>query len=302
MATATRLAVTLLRGVIVATTLAAARPHDDVIARAGAITITTAALRARLAALQPDARGRLEHDPAALAEFLRNDLLQEMVLAKAHQAGWDRRADVAAAAERARNAEIVRLYIASRLPAQAAPDEAELHRLYDANTPRFMQPREFHLAQIFLALPRNADPATTEKSRLALLALRADAEAKPGDFATAARHSSDDKRSAATGGDLGWIAENRLVSPIKDAVLGLQIGGLTDPLRTADGWHLIELIATRPAGPAPFEQARPVLAQALAERTTQIDTRTYLDTILQHQPIELNQAALNAFADKRPRQ
>ena len=288
-AQATRLALPLFL-------LLAAPAPDPILARAGTTAITASALRALLDALPPDTTARVAADPAALAELLRSAAVQSLLYAQAHQAGWDKRAEVAAAAERARQAEIVRLYVASQIPPPPAPTDAQLQPLYEANKPRFLLPRQFRLAQIFLAVPQNAPTAQVEQAHQSLLALRAQCAGKPEAFAAAARTRSDDTRSASSGGDLGWISDDKLIAPIKTAIAGLQIGGLTDPLRTPDGWHLIELIATRPAAPASFEQARPALAQAFEQQQTQDATRAYLDALLKRDPVEINQKAVQAVS------
>jgi parvulin-like peptidyl-prolyl isomerase len=275
--------------------LAAAAP-DPILARAGATTITASALRMLLDSLPPDSRTRIAADPAALAELLRSEAVQALLYTQAHQAGWDKRAEVAAAAERARQAEIVRSYLASRIPPPLPPTDAQLQPLYEANKPRFLLPRQFHLAQIFRAVPATATAPQIEQARQALLALRAQCAGKPEAFAAAARVHSDDQRSAAAGGDLGWIADDKLVGPIKPAIAGLPLGALTDPVRTADGWHLIELIGTEPAGPASFDQARPTLAQAYAQQQTQAATRAALDAVLKRDPVEINQQAVQTMA------
>jgi peptidylprolyl isomerase len=268
---------------------------ETVIARCGSATITRSELLALLATLPSADRANIVSNPPALAELLRNALLQARLLAKAEAASWQKRPDVAAAALRARDAEIVRSYVAHEIPPQPTPTDSQLTPLYEANKARFMLPRQFHLAQIFLVVRASASPADAQRSRAQLVDARAAIAGKPSVFAATARRLSQDARSSPSGGDLGWLAESALVGPIKDAVAGLQVGAISDPVRTDDGWHLLELIATRPAGPASFAQARPVLAKAYAEQQAQAATREYLDTVLQTAPVMLDQAALHAF-------
>ena len=273
-------------------------PDQALIARAGdGVTMTAGGLRALVATLAPADRDHVAHDPAALAEMVRSAVLQSELFAQAHAHGWDRRPDVAAAAERARRDAIVRSYIARQLPASPEPSDADLHAAYEANKTRFMLPRQYHLAQIFRAVPAGATTAQAAPARQLLDGLRTHVAGQPAAFAAAAATSSQDRQSAAAGGDLGWIAETKLTPPIRAVVTGLAEGAVSEPLRTSDGWHLIALLATRPAGPAPFEQARPALLQALAQQRQQTATNALLDTMLQHNPIVLDQTRLAQFAD-----
>lgn len=62
------------------------------------------------------------------------------------------------------------------------------------------------------------------------------------DFATLARAHSDDKASALKGGDLGWVSPGFLVPPFEEAMNKLAINGLSAPVQTQFGWHLIQVL------------------------------------------------------------
>ncbi|MDR1592112.1 MAG: peptidylprolyl isomerase [Prevotellaceae bacterium] len=69
------------------------------------------------------------------------------------------------------------------------------------------------------------------------------------DFADLAKTQSDDKPSAARGGDLSWFGIGRMVKEFEDAVFALEnIGDVSEPVRTGFGWHIIKLLDKRPVG------------------------------------------------------
>jgi len=45
--------------------------------------------------------------------------------------------------------------------------------------------------------------------------------------------------TAATGGDLGWVADGQLPPELNDAVHKLNIGGVSDPIRSAGGYYIL---------------------------------------------------------------
>jgi peptidyl-prolyl cis-trans isomerase C len=62
------------------------------------------------------------------------------------------------------------------------------------------------------------------------------------DFGTVAQqHSSCPSR--ARGGDLGQFGPGQMVAPFQDATFALPIGGLSEPVQTQFGWHLIKRTA-----------------------------------------------------------
>ena len=64
-------------------------------------------------------------------------------------------------------------------------------------------------------------------------------------FANLARSHSQDKVSAARGGDLGWVSPGDLVPRFEEAMNKLQPGEVSEPVKTRFGWHLIQVLERR---------------------------------------------------------
>ena len=275
-----------------------ARAADEpVIAQRGAIALTTVDIRGMLQSADPDTRRQLAADPAALAQFVRGVVVQHALLQEAHARQWDQKPDVIARANAVRDAEIVRSFLAAQtVPDASYPSDADVQSAYEANKTRFMLPRQYHLAQIFLALPQDAAPKAVEDARRRVLDLRQQAVRGRPDFAEFARRQSEDHASAARGGDLGWVAEDRVVAPVKAAVAGLEVGGISDPVRMADGFHLVKLLGTRPAAPAALAQVRDSLIRALRSQRQTANEQAYIGTMLRASPVQLDEIQLSRLA------
>ena len=63
-------------------------------------------------------------------------------------------------------------------------------------------------------------------------------------FEQLARVNSEDS-SAAQGGDLGWTSAGQFVPEFEDAISRLDVGGISDPVVTRFGIHLIQLVERR---------------------------------------------------------
>jgi len=65
------------------------------------------------------------------------------------------------------------------------------------------------------------------------------------DFASLARAHSDDRGSAARGGELGWSSPGALVPRFEQAMNELSEGQISQPFRTQFGWHIVQLLERR---------------------------------------------------------
>jgi peptidyl-prolyl cis-trans isomerase SurA len=65
------------------------------------------------------------------------------------------------------------------------------------------------------------------------------------DFEALARAHSDDRGSAANGGDLGWTSPGDLVGPFEAAMNELREGQISEPFKTPFGWHIVQVLERR---------------------------------------------------------
>ena len=62
------------------------------------------------------------------------------------------------------------------------------------------------------------------------------------DFATLAAEYSDDPGSGVNGGDLGWFGRGAMVPAFEDAAFALEVGEISEPIRSDFGYHIIEVL------------------------------------------------------------
>ena len=266
---------------------------DPVLGQRGDITVTTSQVREMLRNVDPAVRAKLEANPAALAAYVRDRLLQLTVLEEAHAHQWDTRPEVVWRADRAREASIADGYVASLSePPADFPSAAQVQAAYDANKARLMVPRQYHLAQIYLAVPADAPASADKAAQKKLQDLRAQLLRPHADFAAAARRVSEDRVSATGGGDLGWVREDHLLPPVREAVAGLTDGSISEPVRAGDGWHLVKLLGMKPAGPATLADVHDALVRALRQQKQHELAQAYVNGLMKQQPIQINEIGI----------
>ncbi|MEW6639082.1 MAG: peptidylprolyl isomerase [Pseudomonadota bacterium] len=271
-----------------------AASSDDVVAKVGTTNISADDLRAYVAALGPREQAALAKDPALLSQAVRLLLANRLVLQELQTKKWDQQPAIAAQLERVRENALVELYLQSvSTPPANFPSEDELQKVYDANRAQLLVPRQFQLAQIFIAAPKDADKATEDKAKQELDEAQRKLKAPSADFMAIARTETDT-------GDLGWLAETQIRPEIRAQVMGLAKNAVSEPIRLDDGWHILKLIDTKASYTRTLPEVREQLVQQIRAERANLMRRAYLAELQKQHPPVLNELALsNLFEASR---
>lgn len=119
-------------------------------------------------------------------------------------------------------------------------------------------------------------------------------------FAAIARQFSQGA-SAATGGDIGWILEGQLPAELNRNLTGLREGEITDPIRSASGYHILALREKRIMAAAGAEDIRLGLQQAFRPIGAEDDKQSVLQESAQLRAAVADCSGLRAtLAEKFP--
>jgi parvulin-like peptidyl-prolyl isomerase len=216
-----------------------------------------------------------------------------VILTQAKANKWDERPEIIHRINETRDAVITQTYLASLVPADPAfPGEAEVTAAYESNKSRLVMPRQYHIAQIVLTVKPGATPQEAEEVHKKALDLRAKAMQPKADFADLARKNSQEPQSADKGGDVGWLREPDMIPAVRENVAGLIESGISQPVRVPDGWHILKLLAMKPAGEVSLLDAKAQIVVALRQARAQRLMRAYLDDRLKAEPIQVNEIEL----------
>lgn len=111
-----------------------------------------------------------------------------------------------------------------------------------------------------------------ERRRVAHIAVATEAEAKElkariekgGEFADLLKRSLD-VPSVKTGGDLGWIDKEKVAETF-EPLFKLPVGGLADPIKSENAWHVVRVTEIEPPRPYAFEEVKEKLRKNLLEK------------------------------------
>lgn len=270
---------------------------EPAIARLGNQQVAPDELKALLATLPPESREQLRANRGALESWIRSRLAEKAVLEQAEAQGWRQRPEVEQQTRAATEQIVFRDYLqsVSQVPPDY-PDAAELQQAYEAGKSGWMTPPMYRVSQIFLGV---SDPQTLETVRKQAVELSKKAQATPTEFAALASQYSQDRASAERGGDTGMQPLQQLVPEVRGAVSRLKVGGVSEPVQSAAGFHVIKLTESQPARLATLDELRERLTQALrAQRQEQI-AKAYLEGMLNTATLSIDGAMLNKVLEEK---
>lgn len=260
----------LLGGLLLSAALPAAAEvsADQVIASVNGEEITLGQMIAVREGLQPP----LTDMPAQeLYDTILDQMIRQAALAQVGEDEKSRRDDAALVLDR-------RAYLAGAVLERAAGGEVpeeELRALYEQEFASAEPPTEYSAAHILVDTEAEAQAIKDEL----------DAGA---DFAELAREKSTGP-SGPNGGDLGWFTLEMMVEPFSEAVAGLEPGGVSGPVETQFGWHIVRLNETRNAAVQSFEELRAQLEQKV--RADKMQAR--MDQIMEGAAVERSTEAID---------
>lgn len=139
--------------------------------------------------------------------------------------------------------------------AEDVSDE-ELQAAYDAQYKDAEPEQEFNASHILVETKEEADAIKVELDGGA-------------DFAEVAKEKSTGP-SGPGGGSLGWFGPGMMVPEFEEAVAGMEAGGVSEPVETQFGWHVIKLNETRTGEAPALEDVREELETQV--RQTKVQT------------------------------
>ena len=184
--------------------------------------------------------------PDQQSQALDNLIRAELVAQQAVKDGVDKGSDTINQLELTR-INVLQQAVAESYLKDKRPSEQDLHAEYETQVAALPK-LEYHARHILVATELGAQGVVEHLEK--------------GDkFEDIAKKESMDS-SKDNGGDLGWFTPDRMVKQFADAVVDLKPGDYTHkPVQTQYGWHVIQLVETRPLSPPPYDQVKQRLDQ-----------------------------------------
>ncbi len=137
---------------------------------------------------------------------------------------------------------------ADEVAREIAVSEEDIRHAFEVRAAEFDHPERRRLRQMVFG-----DEAAAKRA--------AEALKQGGDFAAVARDQAKMDPAAV---DLGLIARDQMPSDLAGPVFALAAGGISEPLQSPLGWHIVQVVAVEPARKATLDEMRATLAKDVA--------------------------------------
>ncbi|WP_404328122.1 peptidylprolyl isomerase [Mesobacillus maritimus] len=142
--------------------------------------------------------------------------------------------------------------------------EEELKTYFDENKESFDELEQVEASHI---LVEDEATATEVTEKLA----------SGGDFAELAAEYSTDTANAESGGELGYFAKGDMVEEFENTAFSMEVGTISDPVKTDYGYHIIKVTDKKEAKEAVFEDHKEEINEILFNEKIQSEYTTWLE-------------------------
>ena len=209
--------------------------------------------------------------------FLENYIRKRLVIQEAMKTGYDKRPDVQAELDAARESALFDRYVRD-IVATPIVTGSEIAQYYKDHPDDFSTPEQVRVRHIVVGPRSQSREEALEQIQKVLAGLRTQNDAirfsepaatqmRVHNFAEMARQYSQDA-SAESGGDLGWVSRGQLDPTFEEAAFQMQKGKLSGVIQTNFGYHIIFIEDKRAAGMEPFDQVKASIREFLLNQRT----------------------------------
>ncbi len=153
-------------------------------------------------------------------------------------------------------------------------EEDEVKAYFEANKERFDVKEQVKASHI---LVDSEDKAKEVKEKL----LAGE------DFAELAKDYSIDTGNNQQGGELGFFSRGQMVQEFEDAAFSLEIGKISDPIKTKHGYHIIKVEDRKQAKEATYEESKAAIKEILLQEKLPTSYNTWIQEKFDEYEIEI---------------
>jgi len=276
----------------------AAADNDEssgVFARQGDVVLTEDEVDAAINRIPPDIRLPYIRNGERMDQLVASLLQVKLIAADAQASDFDKQEVIQTRMQQAGEKELADAWIEHVVETAPAADyDALAHEFYLANPEKFQSKESVDVSHILISNENRGDEAALELANRLVAELRKD----PSRFDAMVEEYSDDPSKKTNGGRFPNTTRGEMVKPFEEKAFSMEKeGAISDPVKTAYGYHIIRLNAKHPAQLQPFEMVKRQTEEMAKKKYLADYRKRYLGQLFDH-PIEVSQGAVEAMAKR----
>ena len=245
--------------------------NEKILARVGTLTVTEADLAAMLQALGP--RGEQYNSPEGRRALTEELVAQKLFLLDAQKNLLEAEKAFQEQLKRAKE-QLLTEYAIRKTIERADVTEEEIQAFYNENLDKFTQGETVNASHILVETEEEAAK------------IAADIKAGTLTFEeAAAQYSSCPSKDA--GGNLGEFGRGQMVPEFEEAAFALEVGVVSEPVKTQFGYHIIRTNAKGEAKPISYNEARESIQRKLMADKQQAAYRSRVNQLKIMFPVDM---------------
>ncbi len=247
------------------------QPPTVVVARIGNRVITQQELQYRLGKLPPYYRDIAQNN---MKQFVEDMVKDELLYQEATARGLQRNKDVREILKEAEKKIVITRLIKELIDDTIVVSDDEIQAYYADYAHAFMTPAKTRVSHILFA---------DEASAVSVLVRLRRGE----DFEKLAQQYSIDI-TRERGGDIGFFTEGSLIPEFEKACMGLEVGALSEIIKTQFGYHIIKVTERLPAQPVSLAEVRDRIADIIWKEKKQKAFNELVENLRKHITVKVN--------------
>lgn len=203
---------------------------------------------------------------------------EKLLIQEAKNRGLEQDKDVLEQIKNTTEQILVQSLIEKEIIGKVKVDDQEALTYYEENKDNFITKEQVYLYNILVE--------TEEVAKDILEKLKAG-----GDFIEIAKEKSTGP-SAAQGGDLGYVSKGDLIPEIENVVFALEIGNISDIIKSEYGFHILKVTDKKPEVLKTFEEVKEEILPTLLSTKQKEAFDNLIEELKSQVTIEINEEAL----------
>lgn len=260
---------------------------NPMVGKVGDFVLREADFERLLASQPPEVQQGVQSSPEQRSAFIRQFLLTKAVAAKARKEGFDRKPEVRELLANLLDQYIANRYVAKEVTSGVTVTDEELKSYYREHEKELLVPVSVRARHILIPVGQNSSPEEKAKARAKAEQLLEQIR-KGEEFAKLAKEHSEDRDTAARGGELGLLSPGGSNSPeFEKAAFSLKTGEVSGIVETAFGYEIIKVDQRNEQRRATFEEAREYIRNILMEQNREKSVRQFLEKLARETGLEV---------------